>query len=300
MAVNQQQLDYLGAIGIPVWVSRDLPMPEMQDMHPRLSSANGRLAKRSIDDVISVTKSSVPNIDRTIASPKKGLQAADELIKDLQQTPIQQIAELAASLDGDISPESQVVSKDLVGVGWVELEDAVNQCTACDLHEKRQHPVFGKGSQQPSLMIVGDIPRLLDEQKKQPFTGEAGELLDNMVSHLGIKSDAVYYTNLLKCRPPLDGSPQPNQSASCLSYLKQQIKLLKPQLVLLMGRSTAQQVLGQDQAMSQLRQKQHELQGLDSCFVVTYHPTYLLRQPRLKSLVWQDLQFTKRVLTEHG
>jgi len=279
LAVNQQQLDYLNAMGIPVWISRGLPMPEEKEL--------------SIDFVSTV----VPILSKVaIPAAKEGMKAADELIKDLQQTPSAQIAELAASLDDVAEVEPEVVARDLDGVDWIELENAVNQCKACDLHEKRQHPVFGGGSRAPSLMIVGDIPRLLDEQQKQPFTGEVGELLDNLLSHLEVSRDSVYFTNLLKCRTPLDSSPQPNQAASCLSFLKQQIKLLQPPLVLLMGRSTAQQVLGQDQTMAQLRQKRHQLKGINTQFIVSYHPAYLLRQPRLKALVWQDLLFTKKAL----
>jgi len=279
LAVNQQQLDYLNAMGIPVWISRGLPMPEEKEP--------------SIDFVSTV----LPALNEVAIPPaKEGMKAADELIKDLQQTPSAQIAELAASLDDVAEVEPEVLARDLDGVDWIELENAVNQCKACDLHEKRQHPVFGGGSRTPSLMIVGDIPRLLDEQQKQPFTGEVGELLDNLLSPLEVSRDSVYFTNLLKCRTPLDSSPQPNQAASCLSFLKQQIKLLQPPLVLLMGRSTAQQVLGQDQTMAQLRQKRHQLEGINTQFIVSYHPAYLLRQPRLKALVWQDLLFTKQAL----
>ena len=299
MAVNQQQLDYLSAMGIPVWISRGLPMPEEQEQPIGANLVGSSLPAQLLDQPIS-------RAELSVAAPaphfpvKKGIQAADDLIKDLQQKPARQIAELAASLDVVTKAEPKVITKDLDGVDWIALEKAVNECTACDLHEKRQHPVFGGGSREPSLMIVGDIPRLLDEQQKQPFAGETGELLDKLLSHLDVSPDNIYFTNLLKCRTPLDNPPQSNQAASCLSYLKQQIKLLRPQLVLLLGRSTAQQVLGQNQPMAQLRQKRHFLQGIDVPFTATYHPAYLLMQPRLKSLVWQDLQFIKQALINNG
>lgn len=301
MAVNQQQLDYLGAMGIPVWISRDLPMPE-------LSGLTSVLAAPVIAEIMTlpntgfskpVSPASTQALDQS-SMPKKGLQAAGSLIRDLQQTPNKQIAALAASLDEPPQSKPIIITKDLDGIGWMELESTVSQCTACDLHDKRQQTVFGKGNQQASLMIVGDIPRLLDEQRKQPFSGEAGELLGRMLSQLELSADAVYFTNLLKCRPPLDNPPQANQAGSCLSYLKQQIKLLNPHLVLLMGRSTAQQVLGKSESMAQLRQNQHQITGLETDFITTYHPSYLLRQPRLKALVWQDLQFIKQALNNHG
>lgn len=306
MAVNQQQLDYLNAMGIDVWISRDLPLPDLsiqQRYEVNLDSVESRFPAELSGEVALVTQASpVVVSDQADAATlsKKGLRTADELIKDLRQTPVKKIAELAANLDDTSVIKPQIVSQNLEGVDWIELEKTVSQCTACDLHEKRQQTVFGQGSQRASLMIVGDIPRLSDEQQNQPFTGEAGELLSNMLSHLGVNADTIYYANLLKCRTPLDSSPQSNQAASCSSYLKQQIKLLQPSLVLLMGRSTAQHVLGQDLPMVQLRQKIHKIEGIDSRLVASYHPAYLLKQPRLKALVWKDLQFTKQILTNNG
>ena len=289
MAVNQQQLDYLSAIGVPVWISRDLPMPELP-----VSSFN-------LDENVSSPAPIVSENGLIKPSTAQGLKSADKLIQDLQQTTsVPQIAELAASLDDAVQARPEVILKELDGVDWIELQKAVSQCTACDLHDKRQHTVFGKGNQQASLMFVGDIPRLLDEQLKQPFSGEAGELLNSMLDHLEVEPDSVYFTSLLKCRPPLDGSPQANQAASCLSYLRQQIKLLNPSLVVLLGRHSAQQVLGKVDPMSQLRQTQHTAQGYDTRFIATYHPAYLLKQPRLKVLVWKDLQFIKQALNSHG
>lgn len=308
MAVNQQQLDYLCAMGIPVWVSRDLAMPDpaaAKELGFSLDTVDNSLSAELTDEAIAEVHESSPIIatpdvaaDETV---KKGLRAADELIKDLQQTPAKQIAELAASLDESVETKSKVISESLDGVDWIDLEKAVSQCTSCDLHEKRHNTVFGYGSkQQVSLMIVGDIPRLSDEQEQQPFTGEAGKLLSNMLSHLGLNADTIYFTNLLKCRPPLDNAPQVNQAASCLSYLKQQIKLLQPPLVLLLGRVTVNRVLSKELPMAQLRQKIHQLEGFDTHFIASYHPAYLLKQPRLKPLAWKDLQFTKQVLTNNG
>ena len=286
MAVNQQQLDYLSAMGVPVWVSRDLPMPESPVPALDFEEAVG-------DQEVKTSAQPVPSSEPAV----KGLKAADELLKDLQQTPVKQIADLAASLDETTQDKTEVVVKNLDGVSWNELELAVSQCTNCDLHNKRQHTVFGKGNKQASLMIVGDIPRLIDEQMSQPFSGESGELLSSMISHLGIEPDSAYFANLLKCRPPLDNAPQANQAASCLSYLRQQIKLVNPDLVILLGRNSVQQVLGKNESMAQLRQMQHSLEGHDTHFIATYHPAYLLKQPRLKALVWQDLQFIKRALS---
>jgi len=302
MPVSQPQLDYLSAMGIPVWISRDLPLPELAARKHGLKPALPDLAGAMLESVTVDSKPAAPTAwQNAKARPAKtGLQGADQLIKDLQQSPVKQIAELVAELDETVTPEPAIAVKDLEGTDWIALDSAVSQCNACDLHTKRQHTVFGKGSLQADVMIVGDIPRLLDEQQKQPFSGDAGDLLTQMLKCLELESDKIYFTNLLKCRPPLDNSPQPNQAASCLSYLKQQIKLLQPQLVLLMGRSTTQYTLGNDLPMAQLRQKLHQIEGINTQFIATYHPAYLLKQPRLKAQAWQDLQFIKQSLIRHG
>ena len=289
MAVNQQQLDYLSAMGVPVWVSRDLPMPETPVAEFVAES-----------EALAVPKQLLDNPESQLKPSPQGLKSADALIRDLQETTVSQIADLAASLDEPAEIAKPIVTKNLDGVNWIELEREVSQCTACDLHSKREQTVFGRGHQQASLMVVGDIPRLTDEQQQRPFSGEAGELLDGMLKHLVVEADDIYFTNLLKCRPPLDSSPQSNQAASCLSYLKQQIKLVKPDIVLLLGRHSAQQTLGKFEPMSKLRQEVHTLDGVTARFIASYHPAYLIEQPRLKALVWQDLQFINQTLKHHG
>jgi DNA polymerase len=122
-------------------------------------------------------------------------------------------------------------------------------------------------------------------------------MLSNMLASLSFDPSSVYVTNLMKCRPPLDGSPAELQAQSCNTYLRRQIDLVKPELVILMGRDTAQQVLGSNQPMAALRQQVHQVDGYAAPMVVTYHPAYLLKQPRLKVQTWKDLQYAKRVMS---
>ena len=295
MPVNQQQLDYLKAIGVPVWISRSLRVPN--DEAPSFHDPESQSVANTLSNALGVE--ATPDTTEPKVRGPEGIQAAAELIENLQASPVQQIADLAASLD-DAAPEvvAPLTRSDLDGMSWASLETAVSNCKSCDLGEKRMQTVFGSGNQQADVMIVGDLPRQLDEQSKQPFSGEIGELLTNMLQYADVNFNQVYLCNLLKCRTPLENSPTSNQASSCLAFLKHQIRLLSPKLVILLGRSTAQQVLSQSESMAALRLKQHRVEAVDTQFVVSYHPAYLLRQPRLKSLVWKDIQFIREVLSD--
>ena len=312
-------------MGIPVWISRGLEVPASISQVTERAAANVAsvgsvveqapakpISAQSTGSHISSLTADLQNEDNrgslkqasseSTGPPKQagpGLHAANDLIRGLQQDPAGRIAEIAASLDDEPvakAPVSLVPIEDLEALGWSELQQTVMACTACDLHNQRQQTVFGKGSTQAQWMIVGDIPRLEDEWHQQPFTGGSGELLEAMLASIGLDSSLVYMTNLLKCRPPLDRSPDQEQAANCMSYLQRQIDLLKPALVILMGRDTVRQVLGSNASMASLRQQVHQRDGISAPLVATYHPTYLLKQPRLKSQVWQDLQFAKQAM----
>ena len=309
MAVNQHQLDYLQAMGIPVWVSRDLEIPDAPTLEEAVSEsavASGFDAiSADLDSVTSapvktVAQAPAPEVATTSSSPAP-IRAANDLIRDLQGggKAKQRIADLAATLDQAEAPvEAKVIPvQDLSQLGLQEIQQAVEGCSACNLSQHRKQTVFARGNQQATWMIVGDIPRLKDEQEQSPFSGEVGVMLNNMLTSLSLDPSSVYVTNLIKCRPPLDGSPTTLQSQSCNTYLRRQIDLVKPELVILMGRDTAQLVLGSEQPMSQLRQQVHQVDGYAAPMVATYHPAYLLKQPRLKVQTWKDLQYAQRVMS---
>lgn len=317
-------------MGIPVWISRGLEVPDLVNQFPKgvaaevsqtqTGSHQGQAkipaaSAQSTGSHISSLTADLQNddngrsaqssnvaatVERTPAkSAGPGLHAADDLIRDLQQNPASKIADIAASLEDEPAaktPVSLVPVADLQALGWADLQQKVVACTACDLHSQRKQTVFGKGNTQAQWMIVGDIPRLEDEWQQQPFTGESGELLDAMLASIGLDSSLVYMTNLMKCRPPLDRSPDQDQAASCYSYLQRQVELLNPALIVLMGRDVVRQVLGNNHSMASLRQQVHQREGVSAPIVATYHPNYLLKQPRLKAQVWQDLQFAKRAM----
>ena len=306
MAVNQQQLDYLQAMGIPVWISRDLEVPDT----PVVSEGEVAAIPSGFESIAADlgTLPSAPIVAEvtpkaSIATPSSSgaLKVASDLMQDLQGggKSKQRIADLAASLDEATKPvERQVVPvQDLSHLGLQEIQQAVANCNACNLSAHRKQTVFARGNAQAQVMIVGDIPRLQDEHEQSPFTGDVGQMLSNMLKSLSLDPSSVYVTNLMKCRPPLDGSPSENQAHSCVTYLRRQIDLIKPELVILMGRDTTQQVLGSDQPMASLRQQVHQVDGFAAPILATYHPAYLLKQPRLKAQTWKDLQYAKRVMS---
>jgi DNA polymerase len=181
-------------------------------------------------------------------------------------------------------------------MGWPQLEQAVASCTACGLCKSRTQTVFGVGDRRARWMIVGEAPGAEEDARGEPFVGQAGRLLDNMLASIGRsrRADApqsVFIANVLKCRPPGNRNPQPEEVAACEPFLLRQIELVAPQLLLVMGRFAAQSVLHTDASIAALRGRLHRLNvaGRDVPAIVTYHPAYLLRNLADKSKAWADL-----------
>lgn len=293
MAVSQQQIEYLNAMGIPVWISRDMAVPDPSVL------ADAQAVARPLESGVSPAANEAPSapvVDK--AQRQAGMAAASDLIRGLQGSVGANIAELVAELDDNpvVKPITPVPVQGLHEMDWANLQQTVAQCENCDLSRGRQQVVFGDGNRQAKWLFVGDVPRLEDEIAGQPMSGESGVLLNNMLSSLGVDKSEVYVTSLLKCRTPLDGSPTELQAAACESYLQRQIELIKPEMVVLMGRDTVQRVLGSREPMARLRKKVHRKPGFDAPMVATYHPFYLLSQPRFKAYAWQDLLFAAQAM----
>lgn len=176
---------------------------------------------------------------------------------------------------------------------WPALRDAVAGCNACGLSASRQHTVFGLGHAQAHWMIVGEAPGAEEDQCGEPFVGPSGHLLDNMLRALGLTRDAapperqVYIANTLKCRPPGNRNPKPEELQRCEPFLNRQIALVRPRIILAMGRFAVQSLLRSDEPIGKLRGRVHHYQGVP--LIVTYHPAYLLRQQLDKAKAWDDL-----------
>lgn len=171
---------------------------------------------------------------------------------------------------------------------WETLRSCVADCTACDLHQSRTQTVFGVGSQQAKLMLIGEAPGFHEDQQGEPFVGRAGQLLNAMLRSVGFAREAVFIANILKCRPPENRDPLPAEVASCTPFLNQQIKLLQPQLIVAVGRIAAHYLLQTKASLESLRGKEHQYGDAQTPLLVTYHPAYLLRNPIDKKKAYED------------
>jgi uracil-DNA glycosylase len=179
---------------------------------------------------------------------------------------------------------------------WTELEAEVATCTKCGLCQTRTQTVFGTGSKTADWMVIGEAPGQHEDEQGKPFVGKAGQLLTEMLRAAGLERDDVFITNILKCRPPGNRDPKPDEAVSCSDYLSRQRELIKPKIILAVGRISAQTLLNTDAPIGKLRGKVHELGGTP--LVVVYHPAYLLRSLLEKRKAWQDLQLALRTVKE--
>jgi uracil-DNA glycosylase len=184
-------------------------------------------------------------------------------------------------------------------LAWDALAQAVASCRACKLCEGRTNTVFGVGDRQADWLIVGEAPGEHEDRRGEPFVGQAGKLLDNMLKALGLDRDSkVYIANVLKCRPPGNRNPQPEEVAQCEPFLRRQVQLLQPKIILAVGRFAVQSLLGTTEAIGKLRGRVHQYSGVP--VVVTYHPAYLLRNLQDKAKAWADLCFAQELLRQNS
>jgi uracil-DNA glycosylase len=190
-------------------------------------------------------------------------------------------------------PEAVVPAQ--AGTQWIELKQAVPACTACGLHKSRSQTVFGVGDENADWMLIGEAPGAEEDRLGDPFVGQAGKPLDNMLAAIGLKrGENVYIANVLKCRPPGNRNPEPEEVEKCTPFLKQQISLIKPKLIIAMGRFAAQTLLSSDASIASMRGRVYRYEGVS--LIVTYHPAYLLRNLPDKAKSWADLVFAKKTM----
>jgi DNA polymerase len=183
-----------------------------------------------------------------------------------------------------------IAISDVGGMDWPALKTCVAECTACALHKGRNKAVFGVGDERADWLFVGEGPGADEDAQGEPFVGQAGKLLDNMLAAIHLKRGTnVYIANIVKCRPPGNRNPQAEEAAACAPYLKRQIELIKPKLIVALGKVAAVNLLEKDASISSLRGSVHDCQGIP--LIVTYHPAYLLRTLPDKAKAWEDLCF---------
>jgi uracil-DNA glycosylase family 4 len=179
---------------------------------------------------------------------------------------------------------------------WESLRLAVQSCTACGLDKTRTQTVFGIGNPLADLMIIGEAPGFNEDKQGEPFVGRAGQLLTAMLQAIGFERENVYIANILKCRPPNNRDPQVEEVNLCTPFLQKQIALVQPKLLLAVGRIAAHYLLNSKAPLPQLRNITHQYGSLNTPLIITYHPAYLLRNPKDKGKAYEDLQLTYRLL----
>ncbi len=209
-----------------------------------------------------------------------------------------QSAETGATLPDSTPAETSVEPAVLPELrNWDATVAAIHACQACDLAQNCTQKVPGVGDRQADLLIVGEGPGHDEDIRGEPFVGRSGQLLDRMLAAIGIDREQVYITNIVKCRPPNNRDPRPEEAARCRHYLEAQIRQLEPKVILSVGRVSAHNLLATGDPVGKLIRQSHKLPGTDIPVKVTYHPAYLLRNPSAKAIAWQDLKQLRRMLS---
>ena len=167
------------------------------------------------------------------------------------------------------------------------------ECTRCRLGATRQQFVFGSGDPAAGIMFIGEAPGAEEDRAGQPFVGKAGQLLTKIIEAMGLSRDEVYICNILKCRPPNNRDPQPDEIEQCEPYLKRQIEIVQPRVICTLGRFAAQTLLRSREPMGRLRDQSHHYEGIP--LVATYHPAALLRNPQWKRPTWEDIKRVRQL-----
>lgn len=185
----------------------------------------------------------------------------------------------------------------ILQMDWAQLREAVANCRACELYKTRTQGVFGVGDEQADWLIIGEAPGADEDAQGEPFVGQAGRLLDAMLAAIGLKrGENVYIANVLKSRPPGNRNPAPEEIAACMPYLERQIQLIRPKIIIALGRFAVQTLLHTEEAIARLRGRVHRFQGIP--LIVTYHPAYLLRNLPDKEKAWEDLCLAQETMAK--
>lgn len=218
------------------------------------------------------------------------------LLREMGLGPVWRLRGQAAPVgEAASAPDADDRDARIARMEWPELEAAVAGCTACGLCKTRTNTVFGVGDQKADWLIVGEAPGAEEDARGEPFVGQAGRLLDGMLAAIDLaRGESVYIANVLKCRPPGNRNPEPAEIAQCTPYLKRQIAMLSPRIIIAMGRFAAQTLLATDASIASMRGRIFRFADVPT--VVTYHPAYLLRTLPDKAKAWEDLLFARRTM----
>ena len=289
---------YLQTMGVDVWVSRHPPAPaaaaaaagsHTAEVAAAHAVAPAQAVAAPVAAVAGTAKAAMPDSSSAPArSSGPAFDSPDPRAPDALPAVARGADVLPAVTRGAGAPPAVTT--------WESLRSEVLACTKCPLHGSRTQGVFGVGSREAQWLVVGEAPGAEEDRRGEPFVGRAGHLLDAMLKAIGLsRGSNVYIANVLKSRPPGNRDPKPEEVAACLPYLMRQIELLRPRVMLAVGRIAAQNLLSTDAPLGRLRGKVHHFGELNTPLIVTYHPAYLLRTPGDKRKAWEDLKFARSV-----
>ncbi|MEI8385380.1 MAG: uracil-DNA glycosylase [Nitrosomonadaceae bacterium] len=224
----------------------------------------------------------------------------EEILEELGLTPLWHRRTLQHATDSTMEPGRQVAATDnrhaqVMRMDWIQLKVSVADCVACPLHQTRTRSVFGTGDENADWLWVGESPGDEEDANGEPFVGQTGKLLDNMLAAITLKrARNVYITNIVKCHPPSNRDPEPAEAKQCHPYLARQIELIRPRLIIALGKVASQSLLNTDATVASLRGRLHQFSGIP--LIVTYHPAYLLRTQLDKAKAWEDLCFARATM----
>jgi DNA polymerase len=276
---------YLAAMGIPLWLPR-----------------------RQAGDAGATEPSAAPEpmaAPRAPAAPGDAVPATEAPAPAGDDEPPPMPAELADEAAARVEAEGPEPAADrgeggagagVAGMDWEPLRQTILGCRACELCQTRTQAVPGVGATTADLLVIGEAPGQEEDRQGEPFVGRAGQLLDRMLAAIGHDRTSVFITNVLKCRPPKNRDPKPDEIRACAPYLRRQIELMAPRAILSVGRVSAQSLLETGDAIGRLRGRWHTFGPQSTPLWVTYHPAYLLRNPAAKGKVWSDLKAVREQL----
>jgi DNA polymerase len=224
----------------------------------------------------------------------------DQILKEMGLGPIWKLRQPPKKKRGAAPAAESAVPVDprtaaIAAMGWDELKQAVAGCTACELCQTRKQAVLGVGDIEADWLFVGEGPGAEEDERGEPFVGQAGKLLDAMLAAIDLRrGNKVYIANAVKCRPPNNRTPEPAETAACWPFLARQIELIRPKLIVTLGKPAAQTLLQQEVTISRARGEVHDFAGFP--LIVTYHPAYLLRNLPDKAKAWEDLCFMRKTM----
>jgi uracil-DNA glycosylase len=268
---------------------RDLGLTDFYRRPAGVDSATPEIDARSSESVAANAELAGPNEPKPVFVAQNSAVSADQLKFSGEELTIKtrKIVSAPPQIAGAIPVEERAAALQAI-------REDLGDCTRCALHKGRKTIVFGVGNPAARLMFVGEGPGADEDAQGVPFVGRAGQLLNNMIAAMGLKREECYIANIVKCRPPSNRTPEPDEANTCSPFLFRQIDVVRPQVLVALGATAATYLLGARQPLAGLRGRVHAYRGMS--LIVTYHPAFLLRDPRQKKEAWADLQIAMKEL----